>query len=101
MLPENVTRQQVVELVMTLPADRLMSVYDFVRFIQSHPLETASSTDLFGETADEVRADEEQWAQQFAASRKELRAMARAAAADYRAGKTRPLEFTPEGQPVR
>ncbi len=98
---ETVTRQQVVELVMTLPADRLVSVYDFVRFVQSHPLEAASIPDIFGETADEIHADEQQWAQQFAASRKDLRAMARDAVADYRAGKTRPLEFTSEGQPIR
>jgi hypothetical protein len=52
-------------------------------------LETTPTTDLFGETADEIRADEEQWVQQFAASRKDLRAMARDAAEDYRAGKTR------------
>jgi len=54
-------------------------------------VETTPTSDLFGETAEEIRADEEQWAQQFAASRKELRAMARAAAEDYRAGKTHPF----------
>ncbi len=98
---ETITRQQVVELVMTLPADRLVSVYDFARFVQSHPLEIALTPDIFGETADEIRADEEQWAQQFAASRQALRSMARDAVADYRAGKTRPLEFTSEGQSIR
>lgn len=78
---ETVTRQQVVELVMALPANRLASVYDFARFIQSHPLEPFA--DIFGETAEEIVADEELWEQQFTASRDELRSMAREAAAEY------------------
>lgn len=98
---ETITRQQVIELVMALPDDRLASIYDFARFIQSRPLEPVPEADIFGEAADEIRADEEQWEQQFTASRDELRQIAREAAAEYRAGKTRPMEFTPEGQPDR
>ena len=101
MSTETIIRQRVVELVMALPADRLASVYDFARFVQSHPLEATSTEDIFGETADGIRADEEQWEQQFAASRDELRKMAHEAAAEYRAGKTSPMEFTPEGKPIR
>jgi len=52
--------------------------------------------DIFGETADEIRADEELWDQEYAASRDQLRTMAREAAAEYRAGRTKPMEFTPE-----
>lgn len=96
MLTETVTRQQVIDLVMTLPPERLMSVYDFARFVQDHPLE-----DIFGETEDEIRADEEQWEQQFSASRDELRGIAREAAAEYRAGKTKPMEFTSEDRLAR
>jgi len=48
--------------------------------------------DIFGETEDEVRADEEQWEKQFAASRDKLRAIAGEAAAEYRAGRTKPKE---------
>ena len=95
---QTITHQQVVDLVMTLPPDRLSSVYDFARFVQSHPLEPTPTADIFGETADEVRADEERWDEQFAASREELRAMAREAAAEFRAGRTKPMEFTPEGR---
>ncbi|HOU12223.1 MAG TPA: hypothetical protein PKZ84_03840 [Anaerolineae bacterium] len=101
MLTETITHQQVAELVMSLPPDRLSSVYDFVRFIQSHPLTPTATADVFGETEDELRADEEQWGQQFAASRDELRQMAREAAAEYRAGKTKPMRFTPEGRLAR
>jgi hypothetical protein len=84
-----VTRQEVIDLVMTLPMDRLISVYDFARFVQAHPLD-----DIFGETENEIRADEEQWEQQFSVSCDGLRAIAREAAAEYRAGKTKPIEFT-------
>jgi hypothetical protein len=47
--------------------------------------------DIFGETEGEIRADEEQWQQQFAASREQLRATAREAAAEFRAGETAPM----------
>lgn len=98
---KTITREQVIDLVMTLPTDRLISVYDFARFVQSHPLEPTPTADIFGETEDEIRADEEQWDQQFAASRDGLRTIAREAAAEFRAGRTKPLEFTPEGRLVR
>jgi hypothetical protein len=101
MTTETITRKKVIELVMMLPEDRLASVYDFARFVQSHPLELTAAEDIFGESADEIRADEEQWEQQFDASRDELRKMAQEAAAEYRAGQTSPLEFTPEGKPIR
>ncbi|MFH1906393.1 MAG: hypothetical protein ABIL11_03265, partial [Chloroflexota bacterium] len=101
MQTKTITRQQVIDLVMNLPAERLISVYDFARFVQSHPLERMLAADIFGETEDEIRADEEQWDQQFAASRDELRIIAREAAAEYRAGRTKPMELTPEERRVR
>jgi len=101
MLEETITREKVVELVMALPANRLASVYDFARFIQSHPLAPLPTDDIFGETVEEILADEEEWEQQFAGSRDELRKMAQEAGAEYRAGKTRPMEFNSEGKPSR
>jgi len=98
MSEETITREKVVELVLALPADRLASVYDFARFIQSHPLAPIPTDDVFGETAEEILADEEEWERQFAGSHDELKKMAQEAAADYRAGKTRPMEFDAEGK---
>jgi hypothetical protein len=49
--------------------------------------------DIFSETEDEIRADEEQWQREFAASREQLRAMARQAAAEVRAGQSKPMAF--------
>jgi hypothetical protein len=98
---ETLTHQQVVDLVMTLPADRLASVYDFTLFVKSHPLRPTTAADAGAETAEEMRADEAQWDQQFEASREDLRAIAHEAAMEFRAGRTTPLEFTPGGRPAR
>lgn len=86
---------------MTLPSDRLASVYDFVMFIKEHPLPLAGETDIFGETEEEIRTDEAWWDSQFAGSLDELRSIAREAAREYRAGRTEPMEFTPEGRLAR
>jgi len=98
MTTQTISYQEVVDVVMTLPEDRLVSVYDFARFIQSRPAPTTPFEDIFGETEDEVSADEEQWQQQFAASREQLRAMAREAAAEFRAGQSKPMAFTADGR---
>lgn len=94
MTTQTVSHQEVVDVVMTLPEDRLVSVYDFARFIQSQLAPITPFEDIFGETEDEIRADEEQWQQEFTASREQLRAMAREAAAEFRAGQSKPMAFT-------
>ncbi len=94
------TIEQVVDLVATLPPDRLASVYDFALFIKSHPLMLAAA-DVVGETEDEIRADEAEWARQFEVSRERLRAIAREAAAEFHAGRTKPMNFTLEGRLAR
>jgi len=76
-----------------------MSVHDFVRFVTQSSL--VPSRDLFGETEAEIRADEKAWEHQFTESRDVLRALAREAAAEYWAGRTKPMEFTPEGRLTR
>jgi hypothetical protein len=97
MLTKTVSYQDVVDVVMTLPVDRLASVYDFARFVRAQALGVARPTDIFGETEDQIRSDAEQWDQEFAASREQLRLMAREAAAEYRAGRTAPMRGqTPE-----
>jgi len=101
MQTETITVEQVVDLVMTLPPDRLLSVYDFARFVKQHPLVPEPERDLFGETEAEICADEEVWDRQFAESRDALRTMAREAAAEYRAGRTKPMKFTTEGRLAR
>jgi sarcosine oxidase delta subunit len=68
---------------------------------QDLPLTLKPEADIFDQTEDEVRADEAWWDQQFAVSRDELKAMAREAAAEYRAGRTKPMGFTLEGRLAR
>jgi hypothetical protein len=96
-----ITSQQVIDLVMTRPPDRLASIYDFAMFVKGHPLPSSSEFTPFGETEEEIQADEERWDLQFAESRDELRMMAREVAADYRAGRTKAMDFTPDGRLVR
>ena len=88
-----ITHQQVIELVKALPKERLQSLYDFTVFLNQYPLTLTPDTDLFGQSAAEIEADEEHWQEQFAASREGLRAMAREAKADYEAGRVTPMEF--------
>jgi hypothetical protein len=74
-----------------------MSVCDFARFVKQHPLAPEPERDLFGETEEEIHADEEAWDKQFAESRDALRTMAREAVAEYRACRTKPMDVLPEG----
>lgn len=101
MITNTISYQEVVDVVMALPEDRLVSVYDFARFIQSRPAALTPVDDIFGQTEDEIRSDQEQWEQQFAASREQLRAMAREAAAEYRAGQSEPMAFSADGRLAR
>lgn len=98
MATRTVSYQQVVDVVMTLPPDRLASVYDFARFVQTQSPAAMPLVDIFGETEEEILADNEQWEQEFAASREQLRTMAREAAAEYRAGRATPMTFTIGGR---
>ena len=55
MKADTITTQQVIDLVMTLPPDRLPSVYDFALFVKQHPLPLTPEADVFGEGQDQVR----------------------------------------------
>ncbi len=101
MQTQTITREQVVDLVLTLPLDRLKSVYDFALFLKQQQQVQGGTVDIFGETEDEIRIDNERWDEQFAEAREQMRAMAREAAAEFRAGRTKPMEFTAEGRLVR
>ena len=98
---KTITHQQVIDLVTTLPEEQLRSLYDFTLFLKQQTDELTSKSDLFGESAEEIEADEAQWQEQFAASREKLRSLASEAAAEFRAGRTQPMEFTAEGRLVR
>ena len=87
-----VTYDQVIALVASLPDDRLQSVYDFTLFVKQQSTALTPETDLFGESAEEIEADEVIWQEKFSNSLDQLRVMAREAAEEYRAGRTESME---------
>jgi hypothetical protein len=91
-------REQVIELVRTLPAEQLHSLYDFALFLQFRPPRPTPFEDLFGESEEELRADEARWDEQFARSGDGLLRLAEEAAEEYRAGRTAPMEFDKRGR---
>ena len=97
----HITHQQVIELVKTLPDERLRSLYDFALFLKVQPAVPLVEPDIFGESEETIRADEEKWDEQFAATQDKLRAFAYEAATEFRSGQTAPMSFTEEGRLVR
>lgn len=96
----SITYDKVVDIAMTLPTYSLRSLYDFALFLKSQLAAPAPApfTDIFGETEAEIHAAEEQWSQLFASDLDKLHALGQQAAAEFRAGRTKPMEFTPEGR---
>ncbi len=68
----------------SLPADRLLQVLDYARYIQSQCFEITD----YDETEEEILADEQHWDSQFAATQNGLKKMADKVRADIRAGRT-------------
>ncbi len=89
----DITREQVIELVRTLPDDRLGSLYDFALYLKARPSPELVEDDLFGESAEEIRADETWWDEQFGRSEEALLRIAEEAAEAYRAGQTTPMDL--------
>lgn len=101
MTVETITHQQIIELIQTLPKERLQSLYDFTVFLKQQSNGLTPEIDLFREGAEEIEADEKRWQEQFASSRESLRVMAREAKEEYKAGRTSPMEFGSDGRIVR
>ena len=102
---QSITHQQVAELAMTLPFDRLVSAYDFLLFLKSTP-QTQPTPDIFGATEAEIEADDKQWDELFSKGRDKMRAMAFEALDEIRAGETEPITqaaqepFDPRDDPL-
>lgn len=94
----DITREQVIELVKTMPAERLGSLYDFALFLQSRPTFPPGFVDVFGASMEEIVADEALWEKQFAATADRLLLLAEQAANEYHAGQTSPMEFDEKGR---
>jgi Tfp pilus assembly protein PilO len=86
--------QVLVSIVRTLPAERVVQILDYARYIQSQAIEDMDDD----ETEEEILADEAHWDAQFAATQEGLKKMADKVRADIRAGRTRPMVFTKDGR---
>ncbi len=77
-----------------------LGLIDHTYFLKLQSMPPTPDTDLFGENAVEIEADEAIWQEQYSASRANLRQMAREAAIAYRTGVAKPMCFSEEGRLV-
>lgn len=83
-------------IVRALPAERVVQILDYARYIQSQTDGLLNED----ETEEEICADEAHWNSQFAATQDGLKKMADKVRAEIRAGRTIPIAFTKEGKMV-
>ena len=81
-------------IVRSLPAERVIQILDYARYIQSQTDKLITKD----ETEEEIIADEEHWNSQFAATQDGLKKMADKVRADIHAGRSMPMVFTKEGR---
>jgi len=89
--------QVLIDIVRTLPVERVVQVLDYARYIRSQAVEDFGFLDD-DETEEEILADEARWDAQFAATQEGLAGMADKVRADIRAGHTMPMVFTQDGR---
>jgi hypothetical protein len=90
--------QALLNIVRTLPVERVLQILDFARYVQTQTLEDFALGD--DETAEEVAADEARWDAQFVASQDGLKKMADRIRAEIQAGQARAMVFTKDGRIV-
>jgi len=79
-------------IVRSLPAERVIQILDYARYIQSQSDKLITED----ETEEEIIADEEHWNSQFAATQDGFKKMADKVRSDIRAGRSMPMVFTKE-----
>ena len=88
--------QALLSIARTLPAEGVLQVLQFARFLQIQTLDEFALDDE--ETPDEIAADESLWDAQFAATQDGMAKMAEKVRAEIRAGKSTPMVFTADGR---
>jgi len=88
--------QTLINILRTLPVERVAQILDYARYIQSQTRADLGFLDE-DETEEEILADEARWDAQFAATQDGLKKMAEKVRADIRAGRTLPMVFTKDG----
>lgn len=89
--------QTLINILRTLPIERMAQVLDYARYIQAQAHEDFSLLDE-NETEEEILADEAHWDAHFAATQDGLSKMAEKVRAEIKAGQSRPMVFTPNGE---
>jgi hypothetical protein len=88
-------------LVAKMPVERASQVYDFVRFLQTHPIPApfvdAENDDWLNDTEEQMQAEDALWNATHARHRDKFAALAETARAEIIAGMTQPL-FKAEGE---
>lgn len=95
-LPLSSYEEILMGIVRSLPAERVVQILDYARYIQSQTDGQLNED----ETEEEIRADEAHWNSQFAATQDGLKKMADKVRAEIRAGRTMPMVFSKEGKMV-
>lgn len=93
-MEQRITAQQLAELIMTLPPDRLAAVYEFVLSIKQDLLTPELEDSGAGKRAEEMRAVEEQPDREYQALSDQSRAVVRDAGAEYRRERTHAADAT-------
>ena len=93
----SVYEQTLINIVRTLPVERVVQILDYAHYIQSRTIEDFGVLDD-DETEEEILADEARWDAQFAATQDGLKKMADKVRADIQAGRTMPMVFTKDGK---
>lgn len=89
--------QTLVSIVRSLSPSRAAQLVDFARFLEAQSLADELAT---GESTDEIEAENVQWDALLASDEAQslLERLAEEALAEHRAGRTRPMIFTDDGQ---
>ena len=78
--------KEITKIASVMPLARTMQLYEFATFLESHPMPTETT---FGESFEEIIADEALWDAQFAATDDDkLAALAASVEAEINEGKT-------------
>ncbi len=95
--------QTVINIIRELPPERVLQLVDFARFLEFQIVRKSYddwSDEEETETEEGIRASEEKWDESFAKpeAKHVMRAMAREALDDYRAGRTTGITTTQDGR---
>lgn len=87
--------QELLQIIHTLPIERIAQVVDFARYVHLQAEEDFFRLD--DESEEDILADEAQWDAQFASTQDGLKRMAERVRLEIRAGRSRPMKFTKDG----